>query len=636
MKHKLKKLICCVIAMTFLLSVNVAFAAETDKDDKERFEQTFDDFMKEALQKHNVPGVTLSVVKDGEIYFNKGYGFSDIENKVPVNAAETLFRIGSVTKLFTVTSSLQLVEQDKLDLNEEVNKYLEDFKIKYYQGKPIKIKHLLTHTGGFDERASNILSPEVKDDLLDLGGFLKKEMPGTFREPGTIMQYSNHGMTLLGHIVENVSDKRIDKVIESEIFDKLNMEDSYYRYTDDLEKETSKGYLYTDPQYEEMEPSEVLTHPAGSIVSTANDMAKFLMWQLDGGSIVKDETLNMMQQTQFTHQEEMLGNAYGFYEVLRKNYKVMEHAGDTSDFSSLLSMHPEQKLGFFISTNSNLGGQMLREEFANKFYEYFLGEGPLRASDYTVEGASEAINITDYEGVYRYGRIPQTSPLKLLNPLLGRLTVKQIDENTIRLKDDVEEVIYDKIDGNLFQNKADDSLLVLEKDSEGRLYMVKERYPMLGLVTGMLGTYEKMDKGSVMIENSVVIPLIVAIIYLITMLIGYFRKNKRKYTGTELTAKLLMVVTSMMILIESGIFGWMIIKVINNGFDFNGIYMTINVISVLFIGLTIITTIYTCKAWKQKYWSLKGRIFHTLVNIAALLMVISIVYMNGLNFSYWL
>ncbi|MDQ0230327.1 hypothetical protein J2S19_001581 [Metabacillus malikii] len=408
------------------------------------------------------------------------------------------------------------------------------------------------------------------------------------------------------------------------------MEHTYYRYTNDLKEQTSKGYLYSGTKYEELKPTEVLPHPAGSIISTADDMAKFIIWQLNGEGILEESTLRDMQQTQYTHQKGMLGNAYGFYEGLRNNHKVIEHGGDTNDFSSLLSMHPEEKLGFFLSANSNAGGQMLREEFANEFYQYFLGEGPQRVIDSTELNQVEAMNSRQFEGHYRYGRVPQSTPLKFLNPFMGKISVHQIDNNNIRVKDDIEETIYHKIANNLYQNKADNSLLVFEKDAEGRVYMVKERYPMIGLVTGMHGTYEKMTESSVVIENSIIIPSIIALIYLVVMLISQFRKTKQKYKGHELAAKLLLIGTSTMILIETGLFALMIMKVMNNEFNFNGIMTTIHITSWLFLCLTLITTIYTGIAWKNNYWKLKGRIFHSIANIAAILMVICIVYFNGL------
>lgn len=632
MKYLLKRVTCLVLSFIIVFSVNMSFAEENNVSDKERFEAIIDEFMEDAMEKYHVPGVTLSVVKDGKQYFKKGYGYSDLDNKISVNPDETLFRIGSVTKLFTATAIMQLYENGDIDLNEEVNKYLEDFNIEYYEGNPITIEHVLTHTGGFDERVINMIGNDINEELPDLGEYLKKNMPEAVREPGKIMQYSNHGMTLLGYIVENVSDKRIDKYIEEEIFNKLDMENSNYYFTRDLVSEASKGYVFSKEQYKELDPVRVALHPAGSILSTADDMAKFLIAHLEGERILKKETLNNMHQTHFTHYDKMLGNAYSFYEVMRGNNKVVEHGGNTPAFASLLSFYPQKKLGFFISCNSNKGGSQLREDFANEFYEYFLGKASTRKEIQNFQG--KEIDIEDYVGEYTSVRITKESPLKILRPLMGRITVKKIDENSISVKYNNEENIYSKIQGKLFKNETDNSYLTFERDLKGRVYMIKEKDPLMGLVTGMHGTFEKTNKASVIIEDSKFIPLVISIIYLIIMFIGYFRKNKRKYVGNELRARNLMIIAALFILALSGTFGWLIVKVTKLSMDFNRILAITHILSFIFLGLTIITTIFTVISWRYRYWSFKGRVLHSIVNLSTISMLIFITYMNCFNIGY--
>lgn len=634
----MRKLISTVMVLVLSITVllpNIAYAQESNVQDNIEFQLMVDEFMKEAMEKYHVPGVTLSVVKDGEVYFKQGYGYSDLANKTPVNPDETLFRIGSITKLFTATATMQLYERGYLDLEDEVNKYLVDEEINYYKGEPIKIKHLLTHTGGFDDRLINIISDDIYGELPDLKEYLKENMPKTIRKPGEIMQYSNHGITLLGHILENASDQRIDKYLEQEIFEKLNMHNTYYYFTTDLVEKTAKGYMYSKGQYKPIKPTRVLTHPAGSILATSDDMAKFLIVHLKGGAILSEETLNNMHKTQFTHHEGMLGNAYGFYESLRGNYKTIEHGGDTPDFSSLLSFLPEKKLGFFISSNSKIGGGQLREDFANEFYAYFLEKAPSRGDLPNSEDEAELINVQDYVGNYGTVRAPRESIFKILglDLLAGHVTVKEIDENTISVKDKIEEEIYYRVQGKLFRNKMDNSLLTFEKDSQGSVHMIKEKFLHMGVTTGMHSTFERINKVSSIIERSMFIPLIVAIIYLIVMLITSVKKNSRKYVGNELRAKQLMILTALIILAESGLLAWLIIKLINTDLNFNGIVVIIHILSFVLLGLTIAATIFTGLAWKQKYWSLKERVLHTVVNLTAVIMVVFTAYINCLDIS---
>ena len=135
------------------------------------------------LAREDIAGATVSVVKDGKILFEKGYGYADVEQKKPVVANETMFRPGSVSKLFTWTAVMQLAEQGKLDLDKDVNEYL-DYKIPEAFGKPITLKNLLTHTAGFEEQAKDLIS--FNSESPNLGEFLKTHIPGRIFPPGTV------------------------------------------------------------------------------------------------------------------------------------------------------------------------------------------------------------------------------------------------------------------------------------------------------------------------------------------------------------------------------------------------------------------------------------------------------------------
>ena len=632
MRIVFKKAVCLLLSIFIVLSANITFAEEVKGDREKEFELMTDELMKELMEKYHVPGVTLSVVKDGKLFMKKGYGYGNLENKIPVNPDETLFGIGSVTKTFTATAALQLWEKGQLNLDDEVNKYLHDFKIEYYKENPIKIKHLLTHTAGFDEKILNIMSDDIDAPLTDLGEFLKKEMPKAVREPGKIMQYSNHGMTLMGHIVENVSKQSIDHYVEQEIFQKLGMKNSCYYMTRDLIGKASKGYLFSKGRYREMQPTVVITHPAGSILSTGSDMAKFLIAHLEYGEILKEETLRTMHQTHFTHGDSMLGNAYGFYEVMRAQNKVIEHGGNTPEFSSLVSFCPEKKLGFFIASNTNEGGTELREAFANIFYEHFLGKNSLERDVSNLK--SIEMNVQEYLGEYEGVRIPKESPVKIVRALMGRVTVNKIDKGSISVKYQGEENIYTKSQGRLFKNEKDNSYLTFEKDSNGKVYLIMEKVPPLGLVTGMIGTFEKVDTGSLIIEDSKYNPFIAAVIYLLIMLIAFFRKNKKKYEGNAGRAKALMMITSMMVLAVSASFVWLSATLMGESLDIYGILIVIHILSFILLGLIITTTFFTTLAWKYKYWTPMYKVWHTLVNLSFLSMIIFMVYMNCFNIGY--
>lgn len=152
-------------------------------DDPEELEDFLDGVMSTQLEGHHIPGATVAVIKDGELFFAKGYGYADLKNREPVVADETLFRVGSVGKPFTATAVMQLVEEGKLDLNADVNTYLKDFKIPVTYPQPITLHHLLTHTAGFEDRYKGIKARNASE-MRPLGKFLAEDMPARVRPPG--------------------------------------------------------------------------------------------------------------------------------------------------------------------------------------------------------------------------------------------------------------------------------------------------------------------------------------------------------------------------------------------------------------------------------------------------------------------
>ncbi len=178
------------------------------------------------LRANHIPGATVSVVKDGQLFFAKGYGSADLQEGRPVNAQTTLFRIGSVSKPFTATAVLQLAEQGKLNLHADVNIYLKTFHLPATYPEPITLAHLLTHTAGFESRATGMEAARTTSDLEPLGQLLAEHIPARVRPPGELTAYSNYGYALAGYIVEQVSGMPYAQYVEQHIFQRLRMRSS--------------------------------------------------------------------------------------------------------------------------------------------------------------------------------------------------------------------------------------------------------------------------------------------------------------------------------------------------------------------------------------------------------------------------
>ena len=245
------------------------------------------------MDPHHTAGWAVSLVKDGAPLLARGYGLADVAANKPVDPEPTLFNPGSIGKTFTFTAVMQLVEQGKLDLNADINTYL-DFKIPATYPEPITMAHLMSHSAGLDEFYFGTAAPSA-EAVLPLGEFLRTRLPPRVRPPGIVSAYTNYGVALAGYIVERVSGQPYADYIEEHILNPLGMGHSSPRMIlpASLSQDMSLTYVYTDGTYQSVEDPIRFVHlaPGGSIKSTAADMARFMIAHLQEGGYQDARTL---------------------------------------------------------------------------------------------------------------------------------------------------------------------------------------------------------------------------------------------------------------------------------------------------------------------------------------------------------
>src|SRR3984893_421159 len=299
---------------------------------KQDFETFLDALIPSQLQTRNIAGAVVSVVKDGHVLFQKGYGYADFEAKKPVIADQTLFRPGSISKLFTATAVLQLVEQGKLDLDRDVNDYL-DFAIPKTYPEPVTLRRLLTHTAGFEDTLKNLFVATERD-LKPLRTYLVNQMPQRVFPPGKIPSYSNYGFTLAGYIVERVSGEKFERYIDNHILKPLRMNNSSFDQPlpAQLATQMSQGYVNAAKKSRDFEFVEAA--PAGALSTTAADMTRFMLaflqdGSVDGVAILKPETVRQKKTRQFELHPMICGVGMNFMEYWLRPVRVIGHGGDT-------------------------------------------------------------------------------------------------------------------------------------------------------------------------------------------------------------------------------------------------------------------------------------------------------------------
>ncbi len=455
-----------VLSLTLFVSTPL-FSQPRSREDLEAF---FDGVVAAQMRSYSIASATVSVVKDGQLFLAKGYGYADREARRPVDPDRTLFRPGSISKLFTWTSVMQLVEQGKLDLDADVNGYLKDFQIPDTFAEPITMKHLMTHTPGFEDGALGYLLIKSPSDLVPLSASLAAHIPRRVRPPWTYSSYSNYGTALAGLIVANVSGMPFEEYVEKNIFEPLGM--SHTTFREPLPERLAPG-MATSYRRENggFEPAhfELISNfgPAGALSSTATDMARFMIAHLELGRygenrILGEETARRMHERIYFLDERLPGMAHGFYEDDVRGQRVIGHGGDTEFFHSTLALFPEHDVGLFVSVVAGDGFPLMElvDAFVERSFPAPETPNPKPPADFAERGAR-------FAGSYRFTRQNWSTIEKLL-ALFQTLSVSLTEENELLLEGFLPEPMrFVEVEPLLFRQVDGAQRVAFEEDASG-------------------------------------------------------------------------------------------------------------------------------------------------------------------------
>lgn len=433
----------------------------------EAVEACFDGMIMTHMKDKQLPGASLSVVKDGEIIIKKGYGFADWEKRKKVDPDKTLFRIGSISKVFNWIAVMQLVEQGRLDLDRDVNEYLEEFKVPETYEQPVTLRSLMSHTPGFEER---VLQLFVKDsaDMRPLNEILRNQMPARVRPPLTMASYSNHGTGLASYLVELKSGKDFETYAEDHIFQPLQLENITFRQPlpGNLKNQMSKGYKYEEGTNKEQSFEFVPMAGVGAASASAGDMAKVMLALLnntclEGACLMDSITYDLMKKPVLVHAPEVNAALMGFMDLSLNNVKIFGHGGDSFWFHSIMALYPDQNFGFFLTFNSEKGNEAYLSILSRFTDQYF-----------PVEKLRDIIKMDEdhlkkFAGAYKNNRHPVTDISKLLTLFV---TVNIHVENGGLVMPSMHNVpeTWLPVDSTTFRKEGGSELLIfqLNKDNE--------------------------------------------------------------------------------------------------------------------------------------------------------------------------
>ena len=406
----------------------------------------------DALKNGDIPGAVVSVVKDGQVVTTRGYGWADTGisggRPVAVDPQTSLFRVASISKIPTSIAAMQLVEQGKVDLDTDISAYL-DFEIERRFDEPLTLRHLLTHSAGFEERWK--VAP-----MTDLEASVKSDPPVQVFAPGTTPAYSNYGIALVGYIVQRVSGQPFEVYVREHVLEPAGMTTSTYEQPLPAGLAGSLGPGYTSTG-EEVPFDLMGDFPADSLTVSAPDFAAFMNAQLSRSpKLLREETWEQMWSPGLG--EERLGNrakagemGLGYFELSRHGRRIVEHSGDIPGWHSKFELYPEEKTGIFISYNGDGNdsdsSNNLREDLAQGFADrYFPGE-TVKASG-SKDSAERARQVA---GSYVPSRVPWASFAAAWVPALFPATIEHTGDGGLKDGEtqlvEVEPWVWRQVDG---------------------------------------------------------------------------------------------------------------------------------------------------------------------------------------------
>ncbi len=611
-------------------------------------ESFLDELFEQQMEELKIPGAAIVVVKDGDILLSKGYGFADLERQVPVDPAQTIMRAGSVSKLFAATAAMQLVEQGRLDLDTDVNQYLTSLQIPNNGYGPVTLRQLLTHTAGFEDRIIGHFTLDP-DRYLPLAEHVAHSLPERDLEPGTVHSYSNSSFSLVGLIIEEVSGIPFEQYIDENILQPLEMESSSFEQPlpADLASDLAVGYFVEEGTYQ---PSADFTYeldgPAGALSTTATDMARFMIAHLQYGlfeetRILEEDTARQMQTQQFTHHPLLPGFAITYKERFLNGERLIGHGGDIGTYSAQLILHPEDNLGLYVAYNAF--NDSLRERLIAAFMDRYYAESTPATTPDTIELTQD--ELARYTGNYRWVKHPRSTlgKIRALFPGPINVNITSTEDGTLSVTffgaglewryAPVAPLLFTQVQGGVQQLAGLEfdlgEKLVFRENDAGEV-----EFAFVALQNVALKKGAWYDAGAVQ-AGSLVLFLIMFVIPLIIWPLGaLIRKLREKTVEVPTGARRARWVAALICILNLLFVAIILLTLGQLPFGVPLITRNALVIPILTTLLTVVMVWMTFQSWKERYWSVSGRLFYSFLTLTAILYVVWANYWNLLGWRF--
>ncbi|WP_105615302.1 serine hydrolase domain-containing protein [Vallitalea okinawensis] len=482
MKSKVLLIFSLVLIMQFSISVQGKTISQQEdlKIDQKELEEYVTQLFEEEMDSQHIPGAAIIITQGKEVLLSKGFGYSDVATKEKVSPESTVFRIGSVSKVFVADSVMQLTEKNKIDFDEDISSYLKTIEISNPFNNPITMHQLLTHTSGLDDQRIGDLSIDRKE-IEPLSEFLESNLLPVVRQPGEVIQYNSYGIALAAAVIEDVTNQKYSMYVEENIFQPLGMMNT--SMLPEVES-LSRSYQYSDGQYK-LYPSfgYFNIYPAGGVLSTASDMGKYMIAHLNDGEynnvqILSKQSIKKIHNQQETFDPVLTGMGYTYWIREYNNYKLLEHGGYGLGYLTDLCLIPEYNLGIFVTINQ--GDNNFPEEAVRAIIDEFLPKKKSLINDKNIE-TETWLDIEDFIGYYRFLEMTQTTFDKCSVFPYGqdyRVKINQNGQMILEEKGyyfpDQKTYTLERIENMVFKNLEDNQTIVFRKSEDSPTIFMAE------------------------------------------------------------------------------------------------------------------------------------------------------------------
>lgn len=599
------------------------------------------------LADNEIPGAAVTVVADGETVFSSGYGDADPPTDQPMRAESTRLYAASEAKLFTATAALQLVERGKLDLDRDVNDYLETTHVpEAFPDRPVTLRHLLTYTSGFDYSVYG-WSRWQAGELPTLEEFTDIAMPERVRPPGELPAYNNFDFVLAGRLIEIVSGQDFDDYIEENVFAPAAMDDSTVRPPEAVDADAlpiAVGGNRPTGQGQESTGGHVspATPTGANVATTSADMGRFMNALMDESSPLGSGVADELEDAQFSVDPELPGVGFAFERRSITGHNVVTKDGDLPGVHHNLAMLPEESVGIHVEYNGDgvdgsafWAGKQLVRTIIDAMYP---GEGSADANAAAdPPEKNTGPDVSAFAGSYEAARTSRSEFARVAT-LTSPVTVEAGSQpgvlSTSGLSDDPAETeqTWKQTSPRHFELDDGDETLVFTSKGD----MVTSQMPSNSF--SPLPWYQSPSLHLAAVGLATAALLVGVVAFPVRAVLGRFQAERETDSGGARSARAIAWLAGVSVAIFAAAFA--IVSADSNRLaeiPLTGdpvLSFALNTMTVT-AALTIAMVIFSVWAWVRGWWGPVGRISYTLLTLAAVFLVaISVHYrLIGLPFS---